>query len=216
MLRMRSVPKLVFVVIACSPDNADNVTVLQRKAKKCTCTSIGLLIKLFAWWRSCCRCRPGLYQVPNQKSRRTVQRFKNWLHLTFSGHFDPWLTSCCILRLDTIYELNKMTSLPMCGFIAELVEHRTGIAKVTGSNPVEALVFFRLLLSNCLNWKINCDDHSSLSSTTAVQIWIISYILHPYNRPRSIYQYSNMALRLSGRTLIFGAVFFVSKYILGI
>ena len=24
----------------------------------------------------------------------------------------------------------------------------------------------------------NCDDHSSLSSTTAVQIWIISYILH--------------------------------------
>ena len=47
-----------------------------------------------------------------------------------------------------------------------------------GSNPVEALIFFRLLLSSCLNWKIYCDDHSSLSSTTAVQIWIISYILH--------------------------------------
>ena len=38
--------------------------------------------------------------------------------------------------------------------------------------------FFRLLLSSCLNWKIYCDDHTSLSSTTAVQIWIISYILH--------------------------------------
>ena len=38
--------------------------------------------------------------------------------------------------------------------------------------------FFRLLLSNCLNWKIYCDDHSSLSSTTAVQIWIISYKRH--------------------------------------
>ena len=60
------------------------------------------------------------------------------------------------------YELNKLTSLPMCGFIAQLVEHRTGIAEVTGSNPVEALIFFRLLLSNCLNWKIYCDDHSSL------------------------------------------------------
>ena len=24
-------------------------------------------------------------------------------------------------------ELNKLTSLPMCGFIAQLVEHRTGI-----------------------------------------------------------------------------------------
>ena len=75
-------------------------------------------------------------------------------------------------------EFNKLTSLPMCGFIAQLVEHRTGIAEVTGSNPVEALIFFRLLLSNCLNWKIYCDDHSSLSSTTAVQIWIISYKLH--------------------------------------
>ena len=63
------------------------------------------------------------------------------------------------------YELNKLTSLPMCGFI-QLVEHRTGIAEVTGSNPVEALIFcMRLLLSNCLNWKIYCDDHSSLSFT---------------------------------------------------
>ena len=46
-----------------------------------------------------------------------------------------------------------------------------------GSNPVEALIFFRLL-SNCLNWKMYCDDHFSLTSTTAVQIWITSYILH--------------------------------------
>ena len=29
----------------------------------------------------------------------------------------------------------------MCGFIAQLVEHRTGIAEVTSSNPVEALIF---------------------------------------------------------------------------
>ena len=33
----------------------------------------------------------------------------------------------------------------MCGFIAQLVEHRTGIAEVMGLNPVEALIFFRLL-----------------------------------------------------------------------
>ena len=36
------------------------------------------------------------------------------------------------------------------------------------------------------------------------------------NRPRSIYQYSNMAPRLSGQTSIFGAVFFVSKSLSGI
>ena len=40
------------------------------------------------------------------------------------------------------YELNKLTSLPMCGFIAQLVEHRTGFAEVVGSNPIEALIFF--------------------------------------------------------------------------
>ena len=39
------------------------------------------------------------------------------------------------------YEFNQLTSLPMCGFIAQLVEHRTGIAEVTGSNPLEALTF---------------------------------------------------------------------------
>ena len=54
----------------------------------------------------------------------------------------------------------------MCGFIVQLVEHRTDIAEVMGSNPVEALIFFRLLLSNCLNWKIYCDDHNSLSQYT--------------------------------------------------
>ena len=34
----------------------------------------------------------------------------------------------------------------MCGFIAQLVEQQTGNAEVTGSNPVEALILFRLLL----------------------------------------------------------------------
>ena len=87
-------------------------------------------------------------------------------------------------------ELNKLTLLPMCGFIAQLVEHRTGIAEVMGSNPVEALIFFRLLLSNCLNWKIYCDDHTSLSSHTAVQIWIISYIFHKQNLVKYIWNNS--------------------------
>ena len=42
----------------------------------------------------------------------------------------------------------------MCGFIAELVEHRTGIVEVTGLNPIEALIFFRLHLSNCLRTNV--------------------------------------------------------------
>ena len=77
------------------------------------------------------------------------------------------------------YELYKLTSLPLCGFTAQLVEHRTGIAEVTGSNPVEA-PFFRLLPSNCLNWKIYCDDHFSLSSTTAVHMNFICILINLY------------------------------------
>ena len=57
------------------------------------------------------------------------------------------------------YELNKLTSLPMCGFIVQLVEQRTGNAEVTGSNPIEALIFFfqassfqLLKLENLLQW----------------------------------------------------------------
>ena len=64
------------------------------------------------------------------------------------------------------YELNKLTSLTMCGFIAQLIEHRTGIAEVTGSNPVEALIFFLLGFF----FPIYCDDHSSLS-----QMILLSY-----------------------------------------
>ena len=67
--------------------------------------------------------------------------------------------------------------------------------KFTGSNPVEALIFFfRLLLSNCLNWKIHCDDHSSLSSTTAVQIWIISSRVRIPLKPADFFQASSFQL----------------------
>ena len=49
------------------------------------------------------------------------------------------------------YEVNKLASLPMCGFIAQLVEHRTGIAEVTGWNPVEALIFSGFLFPKLEN-----------------------------------------------------------------
>ena len=74
-------------------------------------------------------------------------KFLNYFIYT-SHHFTP----------HGRYELNKLTSLPMCGFIAQLVEHCTGIAEVTGSNPVETLNFFQassfqlLKLENLLRW----------------------------------------------------------------
>ena len=70
------------------------------------------------------------------------------------GKFTAMITSHFHLYPQFIYELFhilyivsllsrengnlQLTLLPMCGFIAQLVEHRTGNAEVTGSNPVEA------------------------------------------------------------------------------
>ena len=42
----------------------------------------------------------------------------------------------------------------MCGFIAQLVEHRTGIEEVMGSNPVEALIFFQASFFQLLKLEI--------------------------------------------------------------
>ena len=68
------------------------------------------------------------------------------------------------------------------GFNGIRTRDLTGIAEVTGSNPVEALIFFRLLLSNCLNWKIYCDDYSSLWLTLDLNLkWKRVYILNGRN-----------------------------------
>ena len=40
-----------------------------------------------------------------------------------------------------IMERGQLIEFPMCGFIAQLVEHHTGIVELRGSNPVEALIF---------------------------------------------------------------------------
>ena len=68
--------------------------------------------------------------------------------------FDP-----IFINADSkLWNMVSAVSLQMCGFIAQLVEHRTGITEVTGSNPVEALIYSGFLLSSCSNWKFNCDD----------------------------------------------------------
>ena len=82
----------------------------------------------------------------------------------------------CIISLLSRENMNsQLTSLPMCGFIAQLVEHCIGIAEVTGSNPVEALIFFffQASLFNCLNWKFTAK---------------ITYHLHKNHRRRKLWK----------------------------
>ena len=66
------------------------------------------------------------------------------------------------------------------------------IARMLCGNHLKSLLQWQYMLlpSNCLNWKIYCDDHSSLSSTTAVQCeFHIHFTAREYmkstNRPRS-------------------------------
>ena len=89
----------------------------------------------------------------------------------------------------------------MCGFIAQLVEHRTGIAEVMGSNLVEALIFFQassfqlLKLENLLRWShftfktlllshytYNClVVIRDLSPQTCLE-YLQRYLVHPFLR----------------------------------
>ena len=43
-------------------------------------------------------------------------------------------------------------------FLAQLVEHRTGIAKSRVQTPLKSWIFFQASLRNCINC-VHCDDH---------------------------------------------------------
>ena len=59
----------------------------------------------------------------------------------------------CIMSFSSYnrYELSSLLTCFQWGFIAQLVEHRTGIVKVMSSNPVVASDFFLGFLCNCLS-----------------------------------------------------------------
>ena len=81
-----------------------------------------------------------LYQLSYEATHWERGQFFISFRCSYMNYF---IYTYIISLLTGRYELNKLTSLPMCGFIAQLVEHRTGVTEVTGSNPVEALIFFQ-------------------------------------------------------------------------
>ena len=85
-------------------------------------------------------------------SSRLIRNLSNcereaWKKIQASAGFEP-VTSAIPVQCSTNWNWPAPNSH---GFIAQLVEHCTGIAEVTGSNPAEAWIFFRLLFRNCLN-----------------------------------------------------------------
>ena len=93
-------------------------------------------------------------------------------------HMNYFIYTYIISFLTGRYELNKIDLAPNVWLHSSVgrASHRYR-GGVTDSNPVEALIFFRLLLSSCLNWKTHCEDHSSLSSITAVHM---NYFIYTY------------------------------------
>ena len=67
-----------------------------------------------------------------------------------------------------------------------------------------------------LSRPIRCTDNKTLCNHCLSHVTSCKNEYKNGNRPRSIYQYSTMAPRLSGQTSIFVVVFFVSKSHLGI
>ena len=60
-------------------------------------------------------------------------------------------------------------------FIAQLVEHRIGIARSRVQAPLKSWIFFQASLRNCKNCDHNCEDHSSFDFTywniLALPLW---------------------------------------------
>ena len=72
---------------------------------------------------------------------------------------------------------SQYDQLPV-GWIAQLVEHCTGIAEVMGSNPVQAWIFFRLSFRNCL---------SCVVTARIFLLFDLSSAVHSFIHPSRVY-----------------------------
>ena len=77
---------------------------------------------------------------PSKFSNLSNWKEEAWKNQGFNGIRTRDLRDTGAMLYQLSYEATHW-ELPMCVFIAQLVEHRTDIAEVTGSNPVEALIF---------------------------------------------------------------------------
>ena len=87
----------------------------------------------------------GLFFPVTQIGKLTVLII---LHFHLQPQFKIWIVSYTLHIISLLmgeYELNKLTLLPMCGSIAQLVEHRTGICGDHGFKSHWSPDFFRLL-----------------------------------------------------------------------
>ncbi len=117
------------------------------------------------------------------------KRYKDFINLetfrenyrvlcTYIAAFDP----CCQeLWSISSYESDKWSSQwisNLSKWNKEAWKKNSGLQRVKYIPLKPWIFFFRLLYSNCLNWKFTAMIILSLSYTSAVHVWIISYTLH--------------------------------------
>ena len=161
------------------------VTILQPSSSPtATCNAFKVIQRLFQWksllsWTSFQPNKINRNKKKPEKMRAStgfesvtstipVQCSTNWAMYEATnweqGQFIEFI-QCISVRSETMWSIYEIIH------IWTVVEDESEEwSSQEGSNPWSPN-FFRLFLFNCLNWKIYCDDHFSLSSTTAVQIY---------------------------------------------
>ena len=141
---------------------------------------VRLLCYMFLWtWRcttfktipsNLCNCvkkpekNSGLHCDDHWLSLRSLRR--SFLHFNFISAVHIWFISYVINT--HFFQGNIWTHIwpspNVSGFIAQLVEHRTGIASTRVQTPLKSWIFFFSgFLRNCINC-VHCDDHCFFNS----------------------------------------------------
>ena len=72
---------------------------------------------------------------------------------------DVWHQTSDIRHLRSdVWQTDSWPAPNVSGFIVQLVEHRTGIARSRVQTPLKSWIFFQASLCNCINC-VHCDDH---------------------------------------------------------
>ena len=96
---------------------------------------------------------------------------KAWKKIRPEQDLNPWPLQYRCSTLPT-----ELTNQLHVGLLAQLVEHCTGIAKVMGSNPVQAWIFFRPYFHYCSSSVHYCEDRFHIHVFICSSNVLLSYI----------------------------------------
>ena len=113
----------------------------------------------------------------DQHSLPTMLRgsFFIWFHIR-SSHMIYFI---CIIHFHIFHGNIWTHNWPapnVSGFIAQLVERRTRIARSRVQAPLKSWIFFQDSLRNCKNCDHNCEDHSSFDLNVGCRIKLCSIV----------------------------------------